>query len=145
MRITRYTDYALRVLMYLAVCDQRATIADIAARYDISKNHLMKVVQQLNQLGYLDATRGKNGGLQLSRPAGEINLGALVRDTEQDFAIVECFNSATDTCTLTPVCRLKGIFAEALAAFIAILDNYTLADLTPNKKHHIQLLRLLNL
>lgn len=145
MKVTRYTDYALRVLMYLAVCQQRATIADIAERYGISKNHLMKVVQKLNQLGYLDATRGKNGGLQLGRPASEINLGALVRDTEQDFALVECFNSATDTCTLTPACRLKGIFAEALAAFIAVLDSYTLADLTPNKKHHFQLLRLLNL
>jgi|SRR5690554_1103709 len=145
MRVTRYTDYALRVLMYLAVYEQRVTIADIATRYGISKNHLMKVVQQLNQLGYVNAARGKNGGLQLGRLAEDINIGALVRHTEQDFTLVECFNSDTDTCTLTSVCRLKGIFSEALAAFLAVLDNYTLADLTPNKKHNTQLLRLLNL
>ncbi|WP_049721907.1 RrF2 family transcriptional regulator [Gilvimarinus polysaccharolyticus] len=145
MKVTRYTDYALRVLMCLAVCEKRVTIAEIATSYGISKNHLMKVVQQLNHLGYIDAARGKNGGLQLGRPPNQINLGALIRDTEQDLALVECFNSDTDTCTLTPACQLKGIFAEALAAFIAVFDNYTLADLTPKTKHQSQLLRLLNL
>lgn len=145
MRVTRYTDYALRVLMYLTVCEQRVTIADIATRYDISKNHLMKVVQQLNQLGYVDAARGKNGGLQLGCPPQQINLGTLVRATEQDFTLVECFNSPTDTCKLTPICHLKGVFAEALAAFLAVLDGYTLADLSPNKVHQEQLIRLLDL
>ncbi|HEY7884683.1 MAG TPA: Rrf2 family transcriptional regulator [Cellvibrionaceae bacterium] len=145
MRLTRYTDYALRVLMYLAATDQRVTIADIAARYNISKNHLMKVVQQLNQLGYVSATRGKSGGLQLGLPASEINLGAVIRDTEADFHIVECFEATTDTCALTPACNLKHLFHEALEAFFSVLDKYTLADLSPSQQHHAQILKLLNL
>lgn len=145
MRVTRYTDYALRVLMYLAATDERATIADIASRYGISKNHLMKVVQQLNQLGYVSATRGKSGGLRLGRVPDAIHLGQLVRDTEADFHIVECFDSATDTCALTPACQLKNVFNEALNAFLAVLDQYTLADLLPNQRHRSELVRLLAL
>ena len=134
MRITRYTDYSLRVLMYVALKgDGLSTIKEIADSYDISKNHLMKVVQKLNSNGYLVATRGKNGGLSMARAPESINLGALIRDTEQDFALVECF-SAANSCCITPACQLKHIFAEALEAFFAVLDSYTLADLLPGNK-----------
>lgn len=128
MHITRYTDYSLRVLIYVALKgEERSTIAEIAERYDISRNHLMKVVQELNHKGYLLAIRGKNGGLLLKRRPADINLGALVRDTEQDLALVECF-SDDNGCILAPACRITSILAEALEAFFKVLDNYTLAD-----------------
>lgn len=134
MHITRYTDYSLRVLMYIALKgEELSTIGEIAESYDISKNHLMKVVQELNAKGYLIAVRGKNGGLRLNGRAEEINIGSLVRDTEQDFALVECFTNA-QACTITPACHLKKVFAEALEAFCKVLDQYTLADLVPTQK-----------
>lgn len=134
MHITRYTDYSLRVLMYIALKgEELSTIGEIAESYDISKNHLMKVVQELNAKGYLIAVRGKNGGLRLNGRAEEINIGSLVRDTEQDFALVECFTNA-QACTITPACHLKKVFAEALEAFFKVLDQYTLADLVPTQK-----------
>jgi len=144
MHITRYTDYALRVMTYVALKEEElCTIQEIADAYGISKNHLMKVVQQLNAAGYLKALRGKNGGLTLGRPPEAINIGALVRDTEQDFAIVECLGPA-DSCVITPGCRLKGILKEALNAFIAVLDAYTLADVI-NAKNRRAMLRILNI
>ena len=134
MYITRYTDYSLRVLMYVALKgDEISTIGEIADSYGISKNHLMKVVQQLNAKGYLIALRGKNGGLRLNGPAANINIGNLVRDTEEDFALVECF-SDKNSCSITPACHLKSIFKEALEAFFKALDQYTLADLLPKQK-----------
>lgn len=137
MRVTRYTDYALRVLIYLAVIPTRhSTIQEIADHYHISRNHLMKVVQRLNSLGYVEATRGKNGGLLLLRPATQINLGAVVRMTEcsSSSALVECF-SAENQCVITPNCQLKQILAEALQQFLATLDRYTLADIvTPEQR-----------
>ncbi|TVZ41186.1 BadM/Rrf2 family transcriptional regulator [Alteromonadaceae bacterium 2753L.S.0a.02] len=144
MHITRYTDYALRVMTYVALKGEGScTIQEIADAYGISKNHLMKVVQQLNAAGYLNATRGKSGGLRLGRPAAEINLGQLVRDTEKDLALVECLGDA-DTCVITPGCKLKGVLQQALRAFWAVLDEYTLADLvTPRNAR--PLLKLLNL
>lgn len=144
MRLTRYTDYALRVLMYLASSQEKATIADIAQRFDISKNHLMKVVQQLNQLGYVSAIRGKNGGLQLGREPEQINLGQLIRDTESDFFVVECFDVDNDSCSLTPACKLKHAINKALHAFLQVLDGYTLKDLVSDSKHKTQILKLLN-
>jgi Rrf2 family nitric oxide-sensitive transcriptional repressor len=144
MYITRYTDYSLRVLMYVALKnDELSTIREIAESYDVSKNHLMKVVQGLNNKGYLQATRGKNGGLRLKGNPKQINLGELVRSTEQDLTLVECFGG-TSQCVLTPSCRLKGVFAEALEAFFHVLDRYTLADLVnPRNASEIkQLLRL---
>ncbi len=141
MRITRYTDYSLRTLIYVALKgDELATIKEIAEAYGISKNHLMKVVQELNTKGYLQAVRGKNGGLRLHGQPSDINIGALVRDIEQDFALVECFNGGD--CILTPACRLKGALAKALEAFFATLDGYTLADLLPEPSRR-ELLRLL--
>lgn len=134
MHITRYTDYSLRVLMYVALKGEAlSTIREIAESYDISKNHLMKVVQELNSKGYLYAIRGKNGGLRLRGQPEEINLGELVRSTEQDLTLVECFGSGSQ-CALTPACRLKGVLAEALEAFFRVLDSYTLADLVAPEK-----------
>lgn len=134
MHITRYTDYSLRVLMYVALKGEEiSTIGEIAESYDISKNHLMKVVQELNAKGYLIAVRGKNGGLRLNGRAEDINIGGLVRDTEQDLAIVDCFNGAQG-CAITPACHLKAVFAEALEAFFNVLDQYSLADLLPQQK-----------
>ncbi|MBE8718253.1 RrF2 family transcriptional regulator [Cellvibrio polysaccharolyticus] len=144
MRITSYTDYSLRVLMYLALKgDEQATIREIADSYDISKNHLMKVVQDLNSKGYLIALRGKNGGIRLNGDPENINIGVLVRDMEQDLALVECFGG-DNTCIITPACHLKKILAEALEAFFRSLDGYSLADLLPGSKRKA-LIRLLDM
>lgn len=132
MHITLFTDYALRVLIYLALNPtQQVTIREIADSYGISKNHLMKVVQDLNNKGYIKATRGKNGGLRLRGEPAAINLGTLVRATEQDLTLVECFG-INNQCIITPACRLKEVLAEALEAFFHTLDRYTLADLLPS-------------
>nr|WP_299242584.1 Rrf2 family transcriptional regulator [uncultured Halomonas sp.] len=146
MHITRYTDYSLRVLLYVALKgEERSTISEIAERYDISRNHLMKVVQELNRKGYLQAIRGKNGGLLLKQPAEDINIGALVRDTEQDLELVECFGD-NNKCVITPACRIKNVLFEALEAFFKVLDSYTLADmLGPNPCIRSELIRLLQL
>ena len=144
MHITRYTDYSLRVLIYLAVQgDPPAAIQEIADSYDISKNHLMKVVHQLNKKGYIETIRGKKGGMRLHRPPSDISIGILVRETEQDLSIVECFSSK-NACKITPVCGLKSMFGEALKAFLEVLDKYTLADVIQDQ-HRPQLLRLLQI
>lgn len=144
MYITRYTDYSLRVLMYVAMKgEEQTTIREIADSYGISKNHLMKVVQQLNNNGYVIALRGKNGGLRLNGDARDINVGTLVRKTEQDLALVDCFAGGSG-CVITPACQLKRIFSEALEAFFAVLDNYTLADLLPAQQQP-ELVRLLQI
>lgn len=144
MHITRYTDYSLRVLIYLAVQgDRLATIQEIADSYDISKNHLMKVVHQLNKKGYIETIRGKKGGMRLHMAPSDINIGILVRETEQDLSIMECF-SAKNACKITPVCGLKSMFGEALKAFLEVLDKYTLADVIQDQ-HRPQLLRLLQI
>lgn len=129
MHITRYTDYSLRVLIYLAVNkDKLSTINEIAASYDISKNHLMKIVQQLNVQGYVLATRGRNGGIKLNLKPSEINIGSLVREVEDKKKLVECFDD-NNQCVITPSCQLKSIFAEAQEGFFKVLDGYTLDDL----------------
>lgn len=144
MYITRYTDYSLRVLMYVALKnEQLSTIGDIADSYGISKNHLMKVVSELNNKGYLETLRGKHGGLRLKGCPESINLGALVRETEQDLALVDCFND-NGQCVITPACQLKVIFASALEGFFKVLDQYTLADLLP-AKNQTALIKLLNI
>ena len=129
MNITRFTDYSLRTLIYLALHEHElTTIKEIAESYDISKNHLMKIVQELNTKGYLVAIRGKNGGIKLSRHPSLINIGELVREVEQNSALVECFGS-DNKCVITPSCQLKDIFSEAMESFFSCLDKYTLADL----------------
>jgi Rrf2 family nitric oxide-sensitive transcriptional repressor len=131
MRLTLYTDIALRLLMYLALEPGRlATIEDVARRYGVSRNHLMKVAQQLGRAGLIVTVRGRGGGLRLGRPAGEIGIGEVVRLTEEDFRMVECFEPGRSACPLLPGCRLKGALNEALAAYLAVLDGFTLADLT---------------
>ncbi|GGC60279.1 RrF2 family transcriptional regulator [Marinobacter halophilus] len=144
MHITRYTDYSLRVLIYLAEQgDRLATIQEIADSYEISKNHLMKVVHQLNKKGYIETVRGKKGGMRLHMAPNEINIGVLVRETEQDLSIVECF-STKNACKIAPVCGLKGMFGQALKAFLDTLDKYTLADVIQDH-HRPQLVRLLQI
>jgi len=131
MRLTHFTDLSLRLLMYLAVKpDGLATIQEVAGRYGVSRNHLMKVAQQLVKTGFVDSVRGHGGGLRLQRAPIQIRVGEVVRATEDDFRMVECFEAGRSSCTLLPACRLKGVLGEALAAYLAVLDKYTLADLT---------------
>ena len=131
MRLTHFTDLSLRLLMYLAVKpDGLATIQEVAGRYGVSRNHLMKVAQQLVKTGFVDSVRGHGGGLRLQRAPTQIRVGEVVRVTEDDFRMVECFEAGRSSCTLLPACRLKGVLGEALAAYLAVLDKYTLADLT---------------
>jgi len=130
MRLTVYTDYALRLLMYLAVKDEGlATIEEIAQSYGISKNHLMKVAHQLGVAGYVDTVRGRRGGLRLAKPAKAIGLGEVVRHTEPDMAIVMCFAPVNADCAVLPSCVLRKALARARAAFVDVLDEYTLNDL----------------
>jgi Rrf2 family protein len=128
MKITSYTDYSLRVLIYLALNRERSTIREIAEVYGISRNHLMKVVHQLQQKGYVDTVRGKQGGMSLARDAGDISIGAVVRDMEPDTALVECFDP-DGRCAITPHCHLKSVLSQAVEAFMATLDRYSLADI----------------
>jgi len=129
MRLTTFTDYAFRVLIYLGVNgDEPCTIGEISARFGISKNHLMKVVQQLSQKGYLIALRGKKGGLRLSRSPADIGIGELIRELENDLVLAECFGN-NNQCIIVPACELQTAFNEALQAFLATLDAYTLEDI----------------
>jgi len=133
MRLTTMTDYAMRLLMYLAHNpDRLCTIAEIAGAYGVSEAHLMKVTHQLGLAGFIETVRGKGGGMRLAAPPTTINLGEVVRAIEPDFALVECFGSG-NRCTLTEYCRLAGIFGGALEAFLAHLDRHTLADLVPDR------------
>ena len=141
MKLTAFSDYSLRVLMYLAVQPgRRATIAEIAAAFDISEHHLVKVVHFLAKSGRLASTRGKGGGLELGAPPEAIGVGDVVRDTEGRSPIVECFEQGPSNCSIAGACRLRGVFGEALRAFFAVLDRYTIADLVANDQ---QLARIL--
>lgn len=130
MRLTDYTDYALRTLIYVAVHpDELVTIQRIADAFDIPKNHLIKIVQQLGADGFLHTVRGRAGGITLGRPAAEINLGDVVRATEPDFRLVECFRADDNHCVITRACGLRGVLNDALRAYFAVLDTYTLQNL----------------
>ena len=130
MRLTVYTDYSLRLLMYLAVKqDGLATIAEVADRYVISKNHLTKVAYQLGAAGYIETVRGRKGGLRLAKPASSIGLGELVRHTEPDMALVPCFEPIDAPCPIRPACILKRALDKARRAFLEALDAYSLGDL----------------
>ena len=130
MRLTLQTDYALRVLMYLASRPAHlATIQEISDAYGISRNHLMKVVLNLARAGFVETVRGRSGGLRLQRAASAIGIGDVVRRIEDDFCIVECFNDRKSACVIGGVCRLQGLLREALNAYLAVLDRHTLADL----------------
>lgn len=129
MRLTTFSDYALRVLMYAGAAGERLiTIEETAKTYDISRAHLMKVVNILTRAGYLKAQRGRSGGFTLAKAPEAINLGAVVRATEPDFALVECFATGNQ-CIVTKRCRLPDVMNEALNAFVGTLDRYTLADI----------------
>jgi Rrf2 family nitric oxide-sensitive transcriptional repressor len=133
MQLTRFTDYSLRVLMYLSAYPERlCTISEIAESYEISENHLMKVVSRLAATGYVDSIRGKGGGIRLARPPKLINLGAVVRDMEERFDIVECFNEEKQDCPLLPACTLKSILHDASRNFLATLDRHTVQDVLGN-------------
>ena len=130
MRLAEYTDYTLRVLMYCASHRERlVTIAEVAEQHRISKNHLMKIVNDLARQGLVETTRGRGGGLRLSKEPQAIRIGDVVRASETDFRLVECFDARTNLCTLTPSCRLKHVFDGALQAYFRELDGATLADM----------------
>ncbi|MFC0819942.1 Rrf2 family transcriptional regulator [Moraxella marmotae] len=165
MRLTNYSDFALRSLIYLAIKPQATefvNIADIANSYNISKSHLTKIIHQLGKLGYIDTLRGKNGGIRLAMHPRDINIGQLIRYTESDFSLVECFEeinserkidhpaiiptvnfdtTSTQHCIIAPACTLKAAIAEATQAFIAVLDRYTLEDFLKNKGELFELLQ----
>ena len=129
MRLSAFTDYSLRVLMYLGSdSDRLATIGEIARMHGISENHLMKVVHQLAKVGYVESLRGKGGGIRLAREPQAINLGEVIRLTESDFALAECLGGGVQ-CRILPSCRMKAILSEGVAALFLVLDAYTLADL----------------
>jgi Rrf2 family nitric oxide-sensitive transcriptional repressor len=134
MRLTVYTDYSLRVLMYVALHpERRPTIAEVASSYGISRNHIMKVVYQLGVAGYIETVRGQSGGMRLAKPARDIVLGEVVRRTEPDLALTPCFEPINAACAITPACRLRGALHQARAAFLGVLDGYSLADLVENR------------
>ena len=134
MQLTKFSDYALRVLMYVHGARERlVTIEEMATSYRISRAHLMKVVNSLTRSGYLTAVRGRSGGLKLARPADQIRLGEVLRETEPDFALVECF-STENHCVITGCCRLPRILDEAIGAFLATLNKYTLASIALKPK-----------
>jgi Rrf2 family transcriptional regulator, nitric oxide-sensitive transcriptional repressor len=135
MRLTNFSDYALRLLMFAsAQSDRLITIEETAELYGISRAHLMKVANQLTRAGFMKAVRGRSGGLTLGRPAEKIRLSDVLRATEPDFALVECFGAGESLCIITPRCRLRGALKNALAAFMRELDGYTLADLVLRPK-----------
>ena len=143
MRLNVQSDYALRLLMHLAVNrDELITIAEVAERFGISKNHLMKVANTLGRGGFIETLRGRAGGLRLARPAASIPVGDVVRRMEGDSAIVECFQGGKGECLIIPACRLKTVFHEATEAFLAVLDRHTIGDLV---KHNRELEMLLGM
>lgn len=131
MQLTRYTDYSIRVLIHVGTRPdgELSSIQEIADAYDISRNHLMKVVQDLGRARFLETVRGRNGGLRLGRPADKINIGELVRHTEQGFNLVDC-----STCLIAPACVLPRILAQATRAFLTVLDGYSLEDVLHDRR-----------
>ena len=130
MRLTNFSDYALRLLIFVATKpDELVTIAEVSKAYGISKNHLMKITNTLAQGGFVETVRGAKGGLHLAKPASAINLAAVVRLTESGSDLVECFNPSTNTCVINHVCSLKHVLHDALESFYKTLAQVTLAEL----------------
>ena len=141
MNLTVQSDYAFRALMFLAVRAPRSsTIQEIAGHYGISRGHLMVLVHRLGALGFLKTTRGRGGGIRLARPASEIYVGEIVEAIEPNFHLVECFHGESSQCLIDGPCRLNGVFSEALAAWMKVLNAYTLADLVRRNVPLVQLL-----
>lgn len=129
MHLTQYTDFALRALIALAVSpDERSTVSQISSAYGISRHHLVKVAGRLAELGYIESTRGKGGGIRLARRPQRIGMGEVVRDMEAELGVVECLTEGGGTCVIAPACRLKSMLHEATKRFLEELDQYTLAD-----------------
>ena len=130
MQLTLHADYALRVLLYLGSHPDRVvSTQEISKGYGISKHHLVRVVQRLNEAGYVNITAGRHGGVALARGPEDIRIGDVVRSTETNLAIVECFDMKTNACVIASVCHLKGVLQDALRGFLSVLDRYTLEDL----------------
>ena len=143
MRITAYSNYALRTLMYAALKgDELSRVRDIAEAYNISRAHLVKCVHQLGQWGYLDNYRGRNGGFKLAKHPGRITVGEVLRHTEDGFDLVECFVPASSTCPLTGLCELSSTFKRALAAFLEVVDEVTIEDLVAGRRELLEALAL---
>lgn len=143
MQLTQYTDYSFRVLIYLSEkTEGLTTVSEIAKFHGISRNHLVKVIHNLATKGFIVTTRGRNGGMILSRPPSMINLGDVVRKTEPNFNIAECFDAVNNRCVITPVCELKSFFSEAQTAFLQVLDKYTLADTLIRGQHVLKTISL---
>lgn len=141
MRLTRHTDNALRALIYLGVHREGPSrIADIARRMGMSEDHLAKVVARLAQLGYVETTRGRDGGVRLAKDPAVIIVGDVVRATEDNLTLVECFDPSTNQCPIAPACALAPALDEALTAFFTVLDGYTLADITKRPRSLARLL-----
>ncbi|TGB01250.1 Rrf2 family transcriptional regulator [Halobacillus salinus] len=135
MRLKKYTDYALRVLLYTASKNEGelANKKEISEVFHISENHLGKIIHELNKLSLIETIRGRSGGIRLAKPPKEINIGYVVRAMEDDFHLLECFHCATNYCVITPACKLKHVLHDALRAFLEVVDSYTLADLLTNQ------------
>ena len=134
MKLTQHTDYSLRILMYLAGTEGSPSIGTIADYYGISKNHLVKVAHELTKLGYVKSIRGRSGGLRLQMKPEDIVIGSVVRHMEPNLNVVECFDMQTNTCRIAPACKLRAVILQAMNAFMAQLDSYTLAELVLQKK-----------
>ena len=144
MKLTAFTDYSLRVLIFLAAePGRRATVGEICEAFDVKANHLAKVVHHLARRGWVATVRGKGGGLTLALPAERIRIGEVVRATEGQALPAECFSAESSHCAIVSHCQLKGVLAEAVQAFHGVLDRYTLADITANRRELVQVLRFL--
>ncbi|MDV7339609.1 Rrf2 family transcriptional regulator [Terasakiella sp. A23] len=134
MHLSKFTDYSLRVLIYLATKpDEISTIDEISKRYGLSKEHLRKIIHHLAKENWIESRRGRGGGVLLARPARDISIGEVVRSVEEGFNIAECFDPNKSQCQIDGLCRLTGMLGEALNAFLAVLDQYTLADIVQNQ------------
>lgn len=147
MHLTLYSDYSLRVMIYLAASPEGklSSVSQIAEAYQISRNHLVKVVHNLSKLGYVRTYRGINGGMELAIEPQNINIGDVIRRIEPHFEVVECFNHKTNTCPIDSVCELKTIFNESLQAFFSVLDKYTLSDIIKNRSSLSSILSLIEI
>jgi Rrf2 family nitric oxide-sensitive transcriptional repressor len=142
MQLTRFSDYSIRTLIFLGLLPpgELSNVASVAAHYDISRNHVVKVVHQLAQLGYIDSVKGKGGGIRLAIPANRIRLGEVIRHTEGTLIPIDC---GAPYCHILPGCRVRGVLKEAMDAFMAVLDRYTLADILDGRQ--VQLRQFLSL
>lgn len=142
MHLTTFTDYGLRTLMYLAAePDKLCSVREVAEHYDISRNHLVKVVHKLSQLGYVASTKEKGGGIRLARDPGDLYLGDLISSLEPNMNVVECFSEETNTCKVSSSCQLKYFLGDANQAFIRSLNSHTLADTVPDRELFLQPLK----